>query len=371
MAESLIEATVDGGSRGTGWPAEIGDARAVLRELGSHALLVNLSYVGDALTAIVVRASEDEPDVIATGFTRLQIDNLLQDFHYDMHRMRGQGAMIWQDTADRLLQSFERCIEPDALVILLVEEDLQVLPLGGARLASGKYLVEHAAVAYAPSVTVLRDLAARRSRSHKRGLRDFAAVGIAFPDEALAIHQIISGIALTGNHLQKKDLEEFIKDSSVIHFSCHGHFDPKLPAYSGLHLRSPSTTFLSDILSVQDLAQWRLSADLVTLSACETGRGEVAVTEFLGLTRNLLASSTNAVVATLWPVRSRPTRDFMLAFYSEIKQTSKETKVARIADALREVQRQFCRRADFYDWAAFKVVGWPNFRFGMGENKGP
>ena len=369
MAESLAEAAVDGGSRVAGGPADIKDARAVLRGLGNNAQLVNLSYVGDELSAIVVGESEEEPNVIATGFTRSQIGNLLQDFHHDMLRMRGQGAMIWQGAADRLVQSFERYIEPDSLVMFLVEEDLQVLPLGGARLASGKYLVEHAAVAYAPSVTVLRDLAARRNRSRERGLRDVTSVGIAFPDEALAIHQIMGGVALTGNHLGKKDLQKLFKDSSIIHFSCHGHFDPRLPAYSGLHLRSPSTTFLSDILSVQDLAQWRLSADLVTLSACETGRGEVAVTEFLGLTRNLLANSTNAVVATLWPVLSRPTRSFMLAFYGEIKQTSEVTGVARIADALSKVQRQFCRRADFYDWAAFKVVGWPNFEFGKGEGE--
>ncbi|WP_336246553.1 CHAT domain-containing protein [Rhizobium laguerreae] len=363
MAESLAEAPAIGGSRDAGAPVGVDDARAVLRELGNTALFVNLTYVGDELTAMLVRQSVEEPLVISTGFTRQQIGVLLQDFNHDMLQLRGQGAMIWQIAADKLVRSFERHIEPDALVIFLIEEDLQILPLSGAVLTSGKYLVEHAAVGYAPSVTVLRDLAARRSRARQRGLQQLLAVGIAFPDEALVINQIIGGIALTGNRLKKSDIEQTAKDSSIVHFACHGHFDAKLPAYSGLHLRSPSTTLLNDILSVQDLAQWRLSADLVTLSACETGRGKVAVTEFLGLTRNLLATSTNAVVATLWPVQNQPTRNFMLAFYSELRRMREETQVARVVEALCKVQRQFCRKADFYDWAAFKVVGWPDFQF--------
>jgi CHAT domain-containing protein len=179
-----------------------------------------------------------------------------------------------------------------------------------------------------------------------------------------AIQHIVGGTALTGNALAKKDIAAVLKGKNLVHFSCHGHFDPELPMQSGLHLRTPSSPFINDILTVSDWARWRIDSSLVTLSACETGRGEIAVSEFIGLTRSLLAAGANSVLATLWPVRNEPTLNFMLAFYKELEAASKQSSRVDTAEALRKTQQQFSSNTNLYDWAAFKLIGWPIFSFG-------
>ena len=82
-----------------------------------------------------------------------------------------------------------------------------------------------------------------------------------------------------------------------MHLSCHGHFDTAKPLASHLLLADGP-------LSAADILQsLKLNAELVTLSACETGRSEVLRgEELIGLVRAFLYAGTPAVVVTLWPV---------------------------------------------------------------------
>jgi CHAT domain-containing protein len=226
-------------------------------------------------------------------------------------------------------------------------------------LGDGLNLVERAAVVYVPSVTVLGQLAERRAKRPPRDKVDFLSIGIAFPEEALAILQIFSGMGLTGNSLSKDHIRMMLDGKSIVHMSCHGHFDSELPLESGLHLRSSGSVKLSDILSVRDLSRWHLDCDLITLSACESGRGEPAVSEFLGLTRNLLAAGAASVIAALWPVDRLQTMTFMLEFYKDLHARCERAGDIDIAEALRATQIRLSHEAGFADWAAFKLIGFP------------
>jgi CHAT domain-containing protein len=129
---------------------------------------------------------------------------------------------------------------------------------------------------------------------------------------------------------------------------------------SGIVLGNAEAPLQSDLLSVRDLVREKLHNSLVTLSACETARGDVAVSDFLGLSRASLVSGCRAVIATLWPIENRPTRDLMLEFYKRLQNPgSAGNGYGDIAECLRQSQLAVSAVSETFNWAAFKVIGWP------------
>jgi CHAT domain-containing protein len=102
------------------------------------------------------------------------------------------------------------------------------------------------------------------------------------------------------------------------------------------------------------LERVRLHADLVTLSACETGFGQELGGEGLGsLTRAFLYAGAGSVVASLWSVADESTAELMTAFYRELRAGTPKD------EALRRAQAGLLRgrhRHPFH-WAAFQLHG--------------
>jgi CHAT domain-containing protein len=106
-------------------------------------------------------------------------------------------------------------------------------------------------------------------------------------------------------------------------------------------------------LSLFDLYQLDLSAELVTLSGCSTGVNVVTGgDELVGLVRGLLYSGARAVMLTLWEAYDRSTAAFMTAFYRGLAES--RTKSVALRLAMREVREEFPH--PFY-WAPFVLVG--------------
>ncbi|MFL6195116.1 MAG: CHAT domain-containing protein [Thermoanaerobaculia bacterium] len=144
----------------------------------------------------------------------------------------------------------------------------------------------------------------------------------------------------------------------VVHFATHGLIDARTPELSGLALSQvgedgkPRDGFLS----LADLYNLQLGADLVVLSGCETALGrEIRGEGLVGLTQGFLYAGAARVVASLWRVQDRATADLMGRFYQALLREGK-----RPAAALREAQlaiRSERRWRDPYHWAAFILQG--------------
>ena len=145
---------------------------------------------------------------------------------------------------------------------------------------------------------------------------------------------------------------------SVLHLATHGYFNKLSPLLSGLELEPDGAD--DGRLEVHEILDLRLQATLVTLSACETALGSGHFTElpvgddFAGLTRAFLFAGSEAVMASLWKVNDRSTRDLMRRFYGELVRSDPATALAR-------AQRQMLRQGDEYVhpyyWAPFVVAG--------------
>jgi CHAT domain-containing protein/Tfp pilus assembly protein PilF len=144
----------------------------------------------------------------------------------------------------------------------------------------------------------------------------------------------------------------------IVHFATHGLLNSQHPELSGLVLSlvdkqgRPQDGFLQ----LQDIYNMNLEADLVVLSACETGLGqEVKGEGLIGLTRGFMYAGATRVVSSLWNVDDFATTKLMKAFYTYMEHDGK-----RPAQALREAQLSLLndgRWASPYYWAGFTIQG--------------
>jgi len=105
-------------------------------------------------------------------------------------------------------------------------------------------------------------------------------------------------------------------------------------------------------LRAGDLYNLSLSADLVTLSACETALGKVSTgDDVVGFTRGFLYAGTRSLIASWWQVDDEATRDLMVNFYTNLSKMSKD-------EALRQAQLKVKEQYSHpYYWAAFLLTG--------------
>jgi CHAT domain-containing protein/Tfp pilus assembly protein PilF len=162
------------------------------------------------------------------------------------------------------------------------------------------------------------------------------------------------------------------KETKYLHFACHGLLDERFPLDSGLALTIPD-----DVKEGQEngiLQAWeifervRIDADLVVLSACETGLGkEMGGEGLVGLTRAFEYAGARSVLASLWSVADETTAALMKRFYRYLKAGQSKDAALRQAqlDLIRSsisIQGQKGAAATldashpFY-WAAFQLNG--------------
>jgi CHAT domain-containing protein len=104
--------------------------------------------------------------------------------------------------------------------------------------------------------------------------------------------------------------------ANSLHLACHGYFDPDNPMASALETGQGETLTAQEIVD-----NLRLQAQIITLSACETGLSRVLRgDEPMGLTRAFIVAGAPAVVSTMWRVEEQSTRILMLRFYKELEQ---------------------------------------------------
>jgi len=130
-----------------------------------------------------------------------------------------------------------------------------------------------------------------------------------------------------------------IKKYSIIHFACHGYFDPRNPANSGLVLYQVSGDPVSEdgYLTIPEVAALELDARMVVLSACETGLGEAKIGEgMIGLARAFMVAGAGNVGVSLWEIDDMATVPFMKSLYQKVLEERKY-----FPEAYKEVKGMF------------------------------
>ena len=149
--------------------------------------------------------------------------------------------------------------------------------------------------------------------------------------------------------------------NQVIHLATHGLLDDVngigSPGAIALTPSGKDDGFLtsSEIMAKFGLANATpLEADLIVLSACDTGRGDIKGEGVIGLSRSFIAAGVPSVIVSLWKVPDEATKDLMIEFYTNLY----EKKFDK-AQALRQAMLTMLEgeNPDPLDWAAFTLIG--------------
>jgi CHAT domain-containing protein len=144
----------------------------------------------------------------------------------------------------------------------------------------------------------------------------------------------------------------------VLHFATHGLLNSERPELSGLvfSLIDREGKPQDGFLRLHEIYNLQLNADLVVLSACETGLGkEIKGEGLIGLTRGFMYSGAPRVVASLWNVDDLATAELMKLFYQGMLKDGLPAGAALRAAQL-ELSGQK-RWASPYYWAGFVLLG--------------
>jgi len=146
-----------------------------------------------------------------------------------------------------------------------------------------------------------------------------------------------------------------LTDFGYIHFATHAIVDEEKPELSGIVLAQDPSSTEDGTLHSGEIYSLRMNAELVVLSACETGLGRIVQGEgIMGLTRGFIYAGAENLVVSLWRVADRSTARLMVEFYRSMLESGGK------AESLREAKLKMIesgRFASAYYWAPFVLLG--------------
>lgn len=153
------------------------------------------------------------------------------------------------------------------------------------------------------------------------------------------------------------NFKKYAENFSIVHVSSHGFSNDKEPALSGLAFSQPTDTSVKEdgILYAGEAYNLNLNADLIVLSACESGLGKLIKGEGIqALSRGFLFTGVPNIIFTLWNAQDKATKVLMVKFYLNFLEGK------TYSEALREAKLSLIRDPHFafpHIWGMFILVG--------------
>ena len=301
------------------------------------------------------------------------------------HRPWDRQIKFFEDLSDELLTFLPAVKGVDHLCIL-PHGPLHLLPLHALKLSDGKFLIEHFAITYCPSISTLSYcLFNQQPNIEKEKQRSIYVAGVAsredvYPEFFEEDHKIFDKKVYNihtdqGKHTANKGrILNQLDKYDVIHLTCHGYFNSTDPMNSGLLFsngeerppRNPLSISIMErnryLITVRDFLQTRMQSHIVTLRACSTGiQGQQNLgDEFSGFSRALLYAGNSTVLASLWNVDQQSSLQLLTRFYHYWLNPEKPIEKWR---ALWMAQNDFLTVSDEpflhhpYHWAPFVLIG--------------
>ena len=257
----------------------------------------------------------------------------------------------------------------------------------------GRWLIQDYAIAYAPSLSSLWEIIKRGQRDGTKQKKDILAFGDPvygpaedqdnsqnssdifqhfYSSSAFKFFRLkYSGVEVqriaalfdksrveifqrenaSEQELKKLDLDSF----KIIHFAAHGLIDDQKPARSSIVLSLDSKSQEDGFVQMREIYNLRMGADLVSLSACQTGLGQFIRGEGIeGLNRAFFYAGASSVLMSLWSINDQASSQLMERFYFHLLSSNS------IMDALQKAKLEMIAFKPFshpFYWAAFVITG--------------
>ncbi|MEG3956463.1 CHAT domain-containing tetratricopeptide repeat protein [Microcoleus sp. herbarium2] len=259
--------------------------------------------------------------------------------------------------------------DPNAHVIFIPHQSLFLAPFATLQNAQGEYLIEKHTIIIAPAIQILQLTRQARQKVQQASPQNILVVGnptmpkIGKPpqqlpvlpgseQEAQIIAQLLNTQAIIGPQATKVSIVKQMSNARIIHLATHGLFNEvKTRDMPGSIALAPSGND-DGFLTSSEILDLKLNAELVVLSACNTGRGTLTGDGVIGLSRALITAGVPTILTSLWSVPDAPTAELMAEFYRQLQQNPNK------AQALRQAMLITMKmHPDPRDWGAFTLIG--------------
>jgi len=290
---------------------------------------------------------------------------------------------------EKLLKPAEPYLSKKSKLVIIPDGILNYLPfevlltqnkvvLPGNKYSDLPFLVKKFPVSYGQSASVLRSLLADQSESTTAAKKLIAFGDPVYEDQDGNFEFHYSRLEFSGkeienieSYFEKASSEVYVRDKATeqnvkkeggltkfdyVHFATHGYIDEDEPDRSSLVLTQEPNTGEDGFLRASEIFNLSLNADLVVLSACQTGLGKLIRGEgMVGLTRAFMYAGTPSIVVSLWSVSDNSTAVLMGEFYKNLI----KNKLSK-TDALRKAQLSLIKDPEYahpFYWAPFILIG--------------
>mgnify|MGYP000892001823 CR=1 FL=1 len=363
--------------------------------LGPEQALVEY-FVGDS--AILAFCVKRDTFYVRTIPRNFPLDTLIEDLHNALSeygRVRNQSSAAVKRSVDRYIAAatalYDKLIAPlksglphslviipdGALGYIPFDALLEYVPTDRYDYGAFPYLGKKHLVNYCYSATLLREMKKEKlrqatstdfigfapyytgdtallhsiygnDRSVRKELKPLPFSG----RELAAINDIMNGKAYFGADATKARFLSVASTARVIHLATHARADNRAGDYAWLAFSAATDSAGSTLLYLRELYNLILNADLVVLSACETGIGKLQAGEgIISLSRAFAYAGAKSIVTTLWSVDDEQSSSLMIAFYTLL------SKGTPPDEALWRAKTDYLKSADVYAhpcyWAGF------------------
>lgn len=374
------------GKRGEAQPLKLQESGALLEDAKSLLLEYVVTQDRTYLFAISKSASPGrnkiDVKVYAIAVTGKALSTAAEEFRKQLASRDIGFRQAARRLYDLLVRPAQNELQGKNHVVIVPDGALWELPFQALQAAADRYLIEDAAISYAPSLSALREMRKQR-RTYGESATLLAFGNPALSNETLERNRIarrdekleplpeaekevkelaqLYGAENSRIYIGAAAREDLLKAEAgkfkVLHIAAHGILNDANPLYSRLVL-AQGMTREDGLLEAWEIMKLELRADLVVLSACNTARGRIGAGEgVIGLTWALFVAGSPTTVVSQWKVDSASTSLLMTDFHRNLKNIKATTSKA---EALRAASLKMLQSSQYrhpFYWAGFVVIG--------------
>ena len=347
--------------------------------------LAYLEYVvtGDKVGLFILKRNGVNPDhelkYVNLPVNADELRRKVSEFHSALAERQPDYDSLGRELYRLLIEPAANELQNINTICIIPDEFLWTLPFQALTNTRGNYLIQEYSLFYAPSFTVLNEMALRRQQQNsKESLIAFGNPVIGrngklkqnlhpLPETELEVAAIAATArtqmkkVLVGREADEKTFKMLAPQYATIHLATHGVLDNRDPLNSYLLLtKTEDETENDGLLHAREIIDLNLDADLAVLSACETGNGRISPGEgVIGMSWAFLVAGARSVVVSQWRVNSASTSRADERFLSSDWRARTMLKGHNKSQALREASLRLLKdrryRHPFY-WAGFVLV---------------
>jgi len=328
---------------------------AIIEYYSTDKKLIIFCITGKGMNCVEVQVSRKDMEKMVNAL-KLWIFGIEDSCSGEEKKLK-EESLDWyiSEISKMLFLPVEEFVKDCRRIIVIPHLTLHYLPFALLVGSDNKKIIEKYEIANIPSPKLIKKRPAVSSKKASNALIIANPLGdLKFADtEAESISGIFPAAKiLKGQNAEKDAILKLIPEYSVLHFACHAKINTVKPLFSELIVAGKNGCKAR--IELNEIFNTKNNAELVVLSGCETGIGDITPgDEITCFPRAFMYSGAASVLVSLWEIDDNSTAEFMKKFYEELF-VNKKSK----SEALQSAQFYMISKGySPYHWAGFQLVG--------------